>query len=178
MKTIKSILNSVAIVGFLSISQFSFAQNINQKSTNIVVSGTSTMHDWTMDSKTSTFTGTVAGNAITNVKFSTPVKALVSTKGKMMDNKAHKALNIEKAPNITFTATSMNVGKSTVTGKLSIAGVTKTISLPVTITKKGNDYVIDATETVKMSDYGMERPGALGMKAGDEVKIKINIVAQ
>lgn len=178
MKTIKSILSSVAIVGFLSISQFAFSQNINQKSTNIVVNGTSTMHDWTMDSKTSTFTGTISGNAITNVKFSTPVKSLASTKGKMMDNKAHKALNAEKAPNISFTATSMNIGKSNVTGKLTIAGVTKTVTMPVNITKKGNDYVIDATETVKMSDYGMERPGALGMKAGDEVTVKISVVAQ
>ena len=59
------------------------------------------MHDWTMTSSSANFSGTINGNAITNVKFSMPVKNLKSTKGKMMDNKVYDALKADKAPSHT-----------------------------------------------------------------------------
>ena len=44
----------------------------------------------------------------------------------MMDNKAYKALKSDKNPNITFTAATLPLGKSNVTGKLTIAAVSYT----------------------------------------------------
>lgn len=178
MKILKTILTSTAFAGILTMSQFANAQNISEKSSAITVDGTSTLHDWTMSTSSSTFSGTVSGNTITNVKFSVPVANLKSTKGKMMDNKAYKALKSEKAPNITFTASSINIGSGNATGKLTIAGVTKNSTFPITVTKKGNVYTITGTENVKMSDFGMEKPGFMGVKTGDDVKIKVTIVAE
>lgn len=178
MEILKTILSTTAFVGILTFSQFADAQNITQKSSKITVNGTSTLHDWTMSASSSTFTGTVSGNAITNVKFSIPVKNLSSTKGKMMDNKAYKALKTDTAPNISFAATSIPVGSGNVSGKMTIAGVTKNVSFPVTVVKKGAAYTIDGTETIKMSDYGVEKPGFMGVKTGDDVTVKVSIVAQ
>ena len=162
-----------------AVTFFSFvnAQNITGKSTKIAVDGTSPMHDWTMTASSANFSGTVSGNAITNVKFSMPAKNLKSTKGKMMDNKAYDALKADKAPNISFTAASLAVGKSTVAGKLTIAGVTKDVSFPVNVVKNGNSYTITGSESLKMSDYGMETPGFLGVHTGDVVTVTVNIVA-
>ena len=178
MTTVKTFLNIATIGGVLLFSQFANAQKISQKSSSIIVSGTSPMHDWEMNGSAATFSGTVNGNAIQNATFSMPVKNLKSKKGKTMDNKAYEALKSAKSPNISFSATSISVGKSNVSGKLTIAGVSKTVSFPVNVAKKGNSYVIDGTETLKLSDFGMERPGFMGIKTGDVITVKVNVVAE
>jgi polyisoprenoid-binding protein YceI len=95
-----------------------------------------------------------------------------------MDNKAYEALKFSQYPTISFTAASINFGKSNVSGKLTIAGVSKNVSFPVSVVKNENTYTIYGTETVKLSDFGMSRPGFMGIKTGDEVTIKVNITAQ
>ncbi len=173
----KNILKSVMLLFAVTFFGFVNAQNITGKSTKIAVDGTSPMHDWTMTASSANFSGTVSGNAITNVKFSMPAKNLKSTKGKMMDNKAYEALKADKSPNISFTAASLAVGKSTLAGKLTIAGVTKDVSFPVNVVKNGASYNITGTENLKLSDFGMERPGFMGVKTGDAIKVTVNIVA-
>ena len=154
------------------------AQKITQASSTVKVTGTSPAHDWEMNGTGVVFSGTVSGDAITGVNLSFPAKNLKSSKGKMMDNKAHDALKADKSPNVTFTANSIAIGKSNVAGKLTIAGITNNITLPVTVTKKGDTYVIEGVESLKLSDYGMERPGMIGMKTGDVVTVKMNVVAK
>lgn len=164
------ILFSIFAMGLLS------AQTVTAKSSKVVVNGTSSLHDWNMTATAATFSGTESGNALTNVKFTMGAKTLKSTKGGMMDNKAYKALKADKNPNITFTAASLPMGKSNVTGKLTIAGVTKNITLPVNVAKNGNSYTITGAESLKMSDYGMEAPGFLGVHTGDAVTVNVTIV--
>lgn len=96
----------------------------------------------------------------------------------MMDNKAHAALKADKFPTISFSAPSIAVGKSNLSGKMTIAGVSKNVTFPVTVLKNANTYTINGTETLKLSDFGMERPGFMGVKTGDVVTVKVNIVAE
>ena len=173
----KNTLKSVMLLFAVTFFGFVNAQNITGKSTKIAVDGTSPMHDWTMTASSANFSGTVSGNAITNIKFSMPAKNLKSTKGKMMDNKAYDALKADKSPNISFTATSLSVGKGNLAGKLTIAGVTKDVSFPVNVVKNGASYNITGAENLKLSDFGMERPGFMGVKTGDAIKVTVNIVA-
>lgn len=178
MKKTKNLISLGLVLGGLLFPQLSNAQKLNQKSTTITVSGTSPMHDWEMTGSSATFSGTLASNAITNITFTVPVKNLKAEKGKTMEKKAYEALKSDKAPNITFTATSINLGKSNAAGKLTIAGASKNVSFPVSIVKKGNTYIIDGTETIKLSEFGMERPGFMGIKTGDVVTVKVNVVAE
>lgn len=164
-------------VAFTFFGVLTFAQNISGKSTKIVVSGTSPMHDWTMSGSNATFTGTVSNGTITNVKFVMPAKNLKSTKGRIMDNKAYDALKAAKNPSIVFTSSSLKVGKSNLEGKLTIAGVTKNVSFPVTVTKNGSSYTIAGAENMTLSQFGMERPGFMGVRTGDAIKVNVNIVA-
>ncbi|MCD1118310.1 YceI family protein [Chryseobacterium turcicum] len=178
MRNLRTFLNATIVCATLLISQSAIAQKINQKSTSVIINGTSSLHDWEMTGSSATFSGTVNGTAISNATFSIPVKNLSSTKGKMMNNKAYAALKADKAPNITFTATSIPVGKSNLNGKMTIAGVSKNVTFPVTVVKNANTYTINGTETLKLSDFGMERPGFMGVKTGDVVTVKVNIVAE
>ena len=174
----KNLITVTLAIGTLCITQLANAQKLTQKVTTITISGTSPMHDWVMKGSTSTFTGTVAGNAITNVSLTVPVKTLSAEKGKTMEKKAYEALKSDKAPNVIFTASSINIGKSNVVGKLTIAGTAKNVSFPVSIVKKGEAYIIDGTETIKLSEFGMDRPGFMGIKTGDVVTVKVNVVAE
>lgn len=175
MKNLTTTKIFVLLVGL--ISGIISAQNITGKSAKITVAGTSPMHDWTMSSTAGSFSGTVSGNTIKNVKFSTAAKNLKSTKGKMMDNKAYAALKADKNPTISFTASSIDIGNGNVTGKLTVAGATKTVSFPVSVSKKGTSYHINGKESMKMSDFGMQTPGFLGVKTGDAVTVTVSIVA-
>ena len=71
---------------------------------------------------------------------------------------AYKAMQADKFPNISFVATSVNLGKGNMTGKLTVTNVTKTVTFPVTVAKTGNSYTITGTETIKMTDYGVTPP--------------------
>ncbi|WP_234111611.1 MULTISPECIES: YceI family protein [Chryseobacterium] len=155
------------------------AQKISSNNVKTTVSGTSTLHDWTMTSTAGTFSGTVSGNAITDVKYHLGSKTLKSGKG-AMDSNAYKAIQADKFPSITFAATSVNIGKGTITGKLTVTNVTKTVEFPVTVAKNGNSYTITGTESIKMTEYGITPPSFMmnTVKTGDEIKVTVNVVAQ
>lgn len=177
MKNLMKKLQVLVVLLAVSMLGLLYAQNITGKAVKVSVDGTSPMHNWTMDSNAGSFSATVNGNVINNVKFTMPAKNLKSTKGKMMDNKAYAALKADKAPNISFAATSMNIGKGIMNGKLTVAGVTKNVVVPVTVTKTGAAYKIVGSSNVKMSDFGMETPGFLGVRTGDAVTVKVDITA-
>lgn len=175
----KNLLNFKTLV--LSFGLFSgvvAAQNISSNNVKTTVSGTSTLHAWTMTSTGGSFSGTVAGNAIQDVTYKMGSKTLKSGKGPM-DTNAYKALNADKFPNITFTATSVNMGKGTMTGKLTVTNVSKTITLPVNVSKNGNSYTIWGQAAIKMTDYGVTPPAFMmnTVKTGNEITITVNAVA-
>lgn len=177
MKNSVKKLQVLAMFLVAALFSFVYAQNITGKSVKIEVNGTSPMHNWKMNSSSGTFSGNVAGNVISDVKFTTATKSLKSEKGKIMDNKAYDALKADKNPNISFAVNTIQIGKSILNGKLTVAGVTKNVVVPVVVTKTGAAYKITGESHLKMSDFGMQTPGFMGIRTGDAVVVKIDIVA-
>lgn len=169
----------VFVLGLGLLSGMVFGQKFSSSNVKTVVAGTSTLHNWEMTSANGTFSGIVSGNTIQDVQYVMNVKTLKSGKGPM-DSNAYKALQSDKYPNITFTATSLNIGKGTMTGKLTVTNVTKTINVPVNVTKSGNSYTIWGTLAMKMSDYGVTPPSFMmnTVKTGNEVTITVNAVTK
>lgn len=167
------------ILAFGLISGLASAQKISSNNVKTVVSGTSTMHDWKMTSANGSFTGNVSGNSIQDLKYTMTSKSLKSGKGPM-DTNAYKALQADKYPAISFTASSVNIGKGTMTGKLTVANVSKSINVPVNVTKGGDAYTIWGTLSIKMTDYGVTPPAFMmnTVKTGNEVTITVNAVAK
>jgi polyisoprenoid-binding protein YceI len=97
---------------------------------------------------------------------------------------------VEKYPEIVFKSQQIKAtGKDTyeVTGPLTLRGVTKTVTLPVTFLGKvrdpwGNDKAGFALETtINRKDYGIVWNAALdngGVVLGDDVRIAINLETQ
>lgn len=175
----KNLVNfKTLVLAFGMFSGLVAAQKINSTNVKTTVAGTSTLHDWSMTSTNGTFSGNVNGNAIHDITYKLGAKTLKSGKGPM-DGNAYKAIQADKFPNITFTASSVNMGKGTMTGKLTVTNVTKTITLPVTVAKNGNAYTIAGTANIKMTDYGVTPPAFMmnTVKTGNDITITVNAVA-
>ncbi|OJV49570.1 MAG: hypothetical protein BGO40_10135 [Chryseobacterium sp. 39-10] len=71
-------------------------QKISSSNVKTTVAGTSTLHDWTMTSQQGTFSGTVAGNVINDIKYTMNSKTLKSGKS-AMDNNAYKAMQADNS---------------------------------------------------------------------------------
>ncbi len=99
-------------------------------------------------------------------------------------------LNVEQFPTITFTfkeAKATDATSGTVTGDLTILGVTKPVTLDVTLNKAG-DYPfaiggkipfvlgVTAETTIKRSDFGLEYAVANGW-VGDEIRVFLSFEA-
>lgn len=162
----------------------------NGTAASLLVSGTSTLHDWTMKSAkaecTAIFNFDAAGqiSGLTTLNFTTPVNSLKSDH-KAMDKNAYKALKTDKAPVIIYTLSSVNVspgtgGTVTVTcvGKLTIAGATRDAQL-VTTCKQNADNTISVagTEKISMKDFSVDPPTfMLGtIKTGNDITLAFNL---
>jgi len=65
-----------------------------------------------------------------------------------------------------------------VTGRLTLHGVTKTITFPATIEVSDVSVTVDAEFFIKRFDFGIQYPGRADDLIRDEVVIKLHIVAQ
>jgi hypothetical protein len=175
----------------LSLSLVAAAQvRYTGNSISLVVSGTSTLHDWDMKSVkadcSATFQFASSGqiSGISEVSFSTPVVALKSDHT-AMDNNAYKALKTDKNPAITFTLTSVRVmpgtnGNSTVvcSGRLTIAGSTRDQEITATCKPNpDNTITVTGSEKISMQDFKISPPTfMLGtIKTGNDIVVTFNL---
>jgi len=152
----------------------------------VTISGTSNFHDW--DEKV----GTVTGNAVINwngdksfdltaMNIKMDVHSIKSNEGSAMNNNTYKALKADANPEIIFvlnTPISVTPNSSINTfsakGKLTIAGVTKPVQMQVKLSMQRKDELIfEGSQTIKMTDYGVNPPTALfgTLKTGNDIVI-------
>ena len=175
----------LATVIFPNRSSAQITKVINTQVGTMKLSGTSTMHDWDMNGMFQ-----VSGNfkvaegsnklqSVSGLNFVLPVENLKSDKRKL-DETAYKALKTEQYKDIYFKMTSSTITelqsnryKITAHGNLTIAGVTKPITMEVF-------WVVNADQTIscagiqklKMTDFKVEPPSFLGfMKTGDDISL-------
>lgn len=179
MKTKRILL---VAAGILAISTCEIrAQMFSVKAYKLSVQGTSSLHDWESSVDQLQVKGSVIiqDNTLSDIRdivVKVPVKAIKSTKGKVMDNKTWEAFNHETNPTITFVLTNkrLEADKNTMiaNGTLTMAGVTKPVELNLRykVLPRG-ELQITGKHTLRMSDFKMDPPIAMmgTIKVGDEV---------
>jgi len=185
---------AVGIGLFAALAVFA-ADNVRFESrpgSKVKVDGTSTVHDWTVESQILKGTMEVPADFASNpaaaksakVEVTIPVRQLKSGKT-AMNNIMWEAMKMKDHPNIVYKLIELTpkAGGAQGTsaqfdakGTLTVAGVTRTNTMPVTIEKTGdNKAKATGTTTVKMTDFGIKPPAptvGLGfIKTGDDVKI-------
>ena len=167
------------------------AQNVFTVNTfKMTVAGTSSVHDWESNVTKLTADGKMAVSGsnlekLQSLQVTVPAKSIVSTKGKIMDNKTYEALKADANPNISFQLSeieSIAPAGSNYTvkakGNLTIAGVKKPVSMSVTASVASNGQVsFKGSKKINMVDFGMEPPKAMAgaIKVGPEVTIAFEL---
>jgi polyisoprenoid-binding protein YceI len=184
MKALNIIL--LTFLTFILVAPVS-GQSYRLTKSDISIAGTSNLHDWESAVTKISWRGTFGFtdgvlSELSDVKVNIPVEGIISTKGRIMDGKTHDALKQEEHPNITFTMTSATITnngtKVAAKGRLTVAGVTKTITLQVMITPLADgQYQVAGAYPMKMTDFGIDPPTALlgSLTTGDDVTIKFNL---
>lgn len=153
---------------------------------NLLVSGTSMLHDWDMKSAKGTCTAVFAFNTkgeltgLSTMKFVTPAESLKSGHSGM-DKNTYNALKTNKYSNITFVLITASVGTDSIikcNGKLTIAGVTNDADLTATYKiNPDKSITISGTKKLKMSDFKMDPPTFMmgTIKTGNDVTFKFDL---
>ncbi|MCC5908708.1 MAG: YceI family protein [Balneolaceae bacterium] len=165
--------------------------SFNPESTTITIDGTSNRDDWTVTAEQ--FEGYVTineneGEAPDIIQASLVVKAQEMSGGRssIMDRLMRDALKAREHNDIEFNLTgvetdgngdSFNVITS---GDLTLAGVTRTIEVPLEGTRLSNgNYQFTGSYALNMTEYEISPPTAMfgALVTGDEVIINFDIVA-
>jgi hypothetical protein len=190
LRLIKKIFYTVLLfqmAGFTSFGQIKYGIKDN---VNLIINGTSTLHDWDMKSSKGSGDATfVFGSdghitGCTSLFFTTPVKDLKSEHSGL-DKNAYKALKTDKNPNILFVASHIVISAGAAnsynlkcTGKLTVAGVAKETDL-VAIIKLNPDksMVVSGTKSINMVEWSVEPPSFMfgAMKTGKDIILKFDV---
>ncbi len=189
----KTKLHSIIMIVLFLLPALSMMGQVKYTSKDQVVmilTGTSTLHDWDMKSMSGTCDATFAMDnngglsSLQSMKFSTPVTSLKSGKGGM-DKNAYKALNADAHPNISATLKSANikmVSEKTYTIEsvilLTVAGKTLETDLITTaVINADNTISVTGQKEISMQDYDVDPPSfMLGVvKTGNDVLLNFNI---
>lgn len=164
--------------------------NIATSKSEIIVKGTSTLHDWEMNSKE--IQGSMQGSfsadskQISAARVSSKAQSLLSKDEKKMNQIAHDALKYKEHPTISFALQSFskltdsgNDFTGTATGLLTIAGKSVKVNLPISgqIAADGS-IVITSTFATKMSTFDVSAPSLMfgAIKAGDKITLNVHLV--
>ena len=188
------VLMMISVIGFSQIIHSQSIYKINDsKDNNMKLSGTSTLHNWTMNAQTFTSDaqfGLTTGNdnqlaSLKSLTFSLVVNNLKSGE-KGLDKNAYKALKTERYKEIVYKLTSATVLPEKekkylikTHGNLSIAGVTKEVTMDVYCTVNSDESITcTGSDNMKMTDYQVKPPSLfLGtMKTGDAITVDFTLV--
>ena len=168
------------------------SSNISVTSATLSLSGTSTMHPYTVTTKSlKVATGSVTSadvqgllqpGAMQGFELQIPVNAFTSDKDGLT-KQMFKAMKADKHPTITFRLDSYTVeaaaGGATVkpTGTLTVAGVERPIDMVLEVKVQAGRLHVRGTRDLLMTDFGIKPPTMfMGMlKTADKVTITFEL---
>jgi len=182
---------AILLLAGAAVSVCAQAVRFQVTSGTITILGTSNIHDWKCSTSTlnpmvmvPSAAGTQMGKSVTSISLTIPVKSLDCGNGQMNSNLA-KALHADEHPAIGFQLVSY-VGRAsaageyqaTLTGSLSINGITRPVTLIGTAHPDGSG-ALRATGSTSFSTkvFGVEPVKALlgSIKTGEQVTIEAMI---
>jgi polyisoprenoid-binding protein YceI len=192
----KHLILSLLLLSFVSAAMLptlraQTAFKVSSKSATMTLYGTSTLHDWNMTA--TVFTGNANFTLTADTKLiglsalniDLPVRNLKSKEDGMNDN-AYDALKADKNKDIIFKVTSATVTSSggnkyqiVALGNLTIAGVTKPVTLnTAAVVNTDGSISCSGSVPIKLSDFNIERPSfMLGMmKVGDALTLNYALI--
>ena len=146
-------------------------------SSKLTISGTSTVSDWDVVANSVAANLKYDGVAPKQINLEVEVADIMSERGASMDKKMHDALKKEQHPKVTFKLTEVK-NKSTLVGSLAIAGVEKTVEIPVKMESNSEGLKISGKKKIVLKNYNIEPPSAMfgQIIVGDDVTVNFDLV--
>ncbi len=182
------------VVGFTPRLDARSAAALGVASSTVTVTGSTNVHGYTATTTavrvTSAKTGAFDGGLWSLVEkpalveafeITIPAASLHSTKDGI-DKNMHKALNVTVHKDITFRVKSLAshgaAGALRAFGSLTIAGVTKDVTLDLTAKRAGANLSVAGELPLLMTDYGIKPPKAMMgmMKTDPKIVIRVDLV--
>lgn len=94
------------------------------------------------------------------------------------DSHALEVLDALKYPTVTFASQSIQPGANgalTIKGNLTFHGVTKPVVMQATRQDKGDRMTIMGGFDINMTEYTVERPSVMGLKADDAIRMSFDV---
>ena len=121
-------------------------------------------------------------SATGDILFQVPIKSFKFPSQLMQDHFNEDYMESDKFPKADFkgkfnpadVGAKDGVYKTTVTGKLTIHGVTKDVQVPGSITVKGGEMVLNAKFNVATADYKIQIPAIAAGKVAKTIEITVN----
>lgn len=186
LKQLKLVVGCVMVMACtLQISQAQTYQLNNDVST-LKVEGTSNLHDWQIvaEKQQGKLMAEIVDGKVVKIQqldFTVTAESLKSGKS-AMDKNTYKALNTGKHKQIIFKLAKVNSidckknnsCRISVTGNLTIAGITKPIDMAFEMKVYGTKLLLVGSKTLKMTDFGVDPPKAMfgTITTGDAIDIK------
>lgn len=190
----KMTLLALLALPILSLNQLQAQTAFNTRSFNseVKVSGTSNLHDWSMKGSglncEAQFTVNTASLmqllTLNGLTFTMPVTNLKSTEG-LLNTRAYKAMKAEAHKNIVFklssaaiTAQGNNHYAVKASGQLTISGVTRDVVLHANSQiQPDRTIIVTGSKKMKMSEFGIAPPSFMfgALKTADDITIDFNL---
>lgn len=118
----------------------------------------------------------LAGLRVERFTLRVPVAGLKSGEG-LLDRNLRRALGVERHPDIVFTLESWEPAPLKVRGRLSVAGVERTIGLSAEAEAVGEDLRVRGSRELRMSEFGVKPPTFLrgAFKTDDRVRVSFDL---
>ena len=157
---------------------------INIAESEMYLSGKTSFSDW--EEEVTQFKGSLVafynGNKLTGIsglELQIPVTSIKAPR-KGMAKDTYEALREEEHPEITFLAKEITLdnGLAVFRGIMTIAGISKEITITTTYTYGNKSVAFNGTYEVMMSDYNIEPPTAMlgTLTVEQKVDIRFNLV--
>lgn len=119
-----------------------------------------------------------------DVVFQVPVKSFKFEKQLMQEHFNESYMESDKFPKADFKG-KMNAAdlgtkdgtyKTTVSGQLTIHGVSKEVQIPGTITVKGGELTLNSKFNIALADYKIQIPSVAAGKIARQIEITVNTI--
>jgi polyisoprenoid-binding protein YceI len=117
------------------------------------------------------------------IVFSIPIKEFEFEKSLMKEHFNEKYLESDKYPKAIFQGKFVNLNKDikgeqsvTVSGKLTIHGVTQEVKIAGTMELKGGQLVAKAKFPIRLEDYKVQIPQLLWQNIAEEVEVTVEFI--
>jgi polyisoprenoid-binding protein YceI len=186
MKKLAEIISKAFIVFLMIATASTFAQKTYtlDAKPKLVLSGTSSLHDWDMTSEKATgkLIADVENNKLVTIKslvVEMPAESIKSGKSGM-DKNAYKAIQTDKFKTVKFdlkSSAKQTDGTWNLTGVFTIAGISKQVTLKAKEIATAGQFAFEGSYSFKLTDYKISPPTALmgTIKTGDDVKISFKV---